>query len=171
MAKRAQLSVETMIMYGLILLVALSVVGVLLYFNVIDLGSYLPDTCDIGGSGDLKCEEMQYTGNATIGNIRIGIRNIGQKPVSLLDVSVEDVGGIHFNGAMEATATYNSGNIDGTVTAQSLPPGEIATVNINVGKAIPGQVFRGILKTTYKFKEGALEQTATGSMRTKATEP
>ena len=52
-SKNGQLSIETMILYGLIALVALSAVAALIYFKVLDLGRYLPDTCNIGGAGDL----------------------------------------------------------------------------------------------------------------------
>jgi hypothetical protein len=163
MAKRAQLSVETMIMYGLILLVALSVVGVLLYFNVIDLGSYLPSTCDIGGSGDLQCEEYQYVGTT----IQLGIKNIGQKPIESISVTATDSESVHFAvAATDATGQYGGVDISTTV---SLPPGGIATISIPTVTSKPGLVFRGTLKTTYKFKGGALDNVASGSMRLKVS--
>jgi hypothetical protein len=163
MAKRAQLSVETMIMYGLILLVALSVIGVLLYFNVIDLGSYLPSTCDIGGSGDLKCEEYQYVGST----IQLGIKNIGQKPIESISVSATDTESVHFTGTVtDATGEYGGVAI---TSAAALPPGGIATISIATTTSKPGLVFRGTLKTTYKYKGGALDNVAAGSMRLKVS--
>lgn len=170
MKKRAQLSIETMIIYGLVILVTLSVIGGLIYFNVLDLGSYLPDKCDIGGAGDLKCEEWSFI--ASSNNIELGIRNIGTKPIDLLAVTVTDKSGIHFTGSKSSeddggSATYNSVAID---TGATLPPGEIAKVTIPVGDtAIAGKLLRGTLITKYKFAEGAITQEATGSIRIKAS--
>jgi hypothetical protein len=168
--KRAQLSIETMIIYGLVILVTLSVIGGLIYFNVLDLGSYLPDKCDLGGTGDLKCEEMKFS--ATDEAIELGIRNIGQKPIDTLIVSVTDKSAVQFSGEKTSQAidvTYN-GNQIGTGTDQvSLPPGEIASVRIETGAAIAGKLLRGTLRTQYKFTEGAITQEAAGSIRIKAS--
>jgi hypothetical protein len=168
--KRAQLSIETMIIYGLVILVALSVIGGLLYFNVIDLGSYLPDKCDLGGSGDLKCEEMKFT---TTG-LELGVRNIGQKPIEYLNVSVTDQSGIHFSGEKGAFAEVQGSDlvwneIDGTVNAKSLAPGEIGRVVIDTGGALSGKLLRGTLKTNYRYSGGAINQGAIGSIRIKAS--
>jgi hypothetical protein len=160
--KRAQLSIETMIIYGLIILVALSVIGGLLYFNVIDLGSYLPDKCDLGGTGDLKCEEMKFTSTG----LSLGIRNIGQKPISELIVNVTDNSGIHFIGSPGGEAKIGTQTVSGTT---ALPPGEISSVDITLATGKPGKLLRGLLKTTYKFKDGAITQEASGSIRIKAS--
>lgn len=168
MNKKGQLSIETMIIYGLVILVTLSVIGGLLYFNVLDLGSYLPDKCDLGGTGDLKCEEMQFSGTPSGGTLELGIRNIGQKPVEVLSVSVTDDSGVHFTTAGPNYAMYNTNRIDGT-TAYTLPPGEIASVTISTSGAIPGKLLRGTLDTSYKFKDGAITQKSSGAVRVKAS--
>jgi hypothetical protein len=154
-------------MYGLILLVALSVIGVLLYFNVIDLGSYLPSTCDIGGSGDLKCEEYQFVGT----NLQLGIRNIGQKPIDLLKIIVADSEDVHFTIPVTGFARVGSSLEEinpVAIPAGVLAPGAIAQVTLITGKpALAGQLFRGSITTTYRYKNGALENTAAGTMRVK----
>jgi hypothetical protein len=177
--KRAQLSIETMIIYGLVILVTLSVIGGLIYFNILDLGSYLPDKCDIGGTGsDLKCEEWSFVANGASSEIVLGIRNIGQKPIDTLVVSVTDQSAVQFSGEKSSSpggsATYTDSNNDvktiGTGTGDaSLPPGEIAKVTIPTGSALAGKLLRGTLKTQYKFTEGAITQEATGSIRIKAS--
>ena len=173
--KRAQLSIETMIIYGLVILVTLSVIGGLIYFNVLDLGSYLPDKCDIGGTGDLKCEEWSFI--AGDHEILLGIRNVGSKPIDTLIVEVEDKSSVHFSGEVSSEDTGGSAEYGTTAIGTgagevSLPPGEIATVTIptgGTGDGLPGKLLRGVLKTKYKFAEGAITQEATGSIRIKAS--
>jgi len=160
--KRAQLSIETMIIYGLIILVALSVIGGLLYFNIIDLGSYLPDKCDLGGTGDLKCEEMSFS---ETGGLKLGIRNIGQKPIESLTVNVTDNSGVMFD---ESTGSGKIG-ADLIDSDTALAPGEIASVEIPAATGKSGKLLRGSLTTSYKFKDGAITQEATGSIRVKSS--
>lgn len=165
MHRKAQLSIETLIVYGLIVLVALSAVGALLYFGVLDLGSYLPDTCDIGGSGVLDCEEMAFSGSS----IQLGIRNNGQRAIELLEVAVDDADDVHFSTETAfATGKYSTGDI---ATSNVLPPGEIASVTIALpagDTALSGRVLKGIITTKFKLKDGAITQEATGTLRIKA---
>ena len=163
--RKAQLSVETMIIYGLVILVTLSVVGALMYFNILELGSYLPDRCNLGGSGDLKCEEMQFSGNT----LEFGVRNVGQKPVSQLDITVTDEEGVHLSQSYSGSAKKTDGSdIDDSNT---LPSGDIASVTIDVSpdEALSGKVLRGSLVTEYKFKDGAIVQKSSGTIRIKAS--
>ena len=160
--KRAQLSVETMIIYGLVILVTLSVIGGLLYFNVLDLGSYLPDKCVLGGTGDLKCEEMKFGS----GTLEIGVRNIGQKPVESLSITVTDDEGVHFSTSATGTATVNSNPISSTNT---LAPGDIALVSISTGGSNSGKLLRGTLVTSFMYRDGVVTQDAVGSIRIKAS--
>ena len=154
-AKKGQLSVETMIIYGLVILVAISVIGLLIYFDVLDLGAYLPDKCDIGGTGDLKCEETQLSGTT----LELGVRNIGQKPISFLSIMIDDTEDIHF------TNTPSSGN----VLSDTLAPGEIVAVSITLTGSDPGRVLQGALTTDYMYLDGAVMQKASGSLRLKAS--
>lgn len=167
--RRAQLSIETMIIYGLVILVALSVIGGLLYFNILDLGSYLPDKCDLGGSGDLKCEEMMFAG----GVLELGIRNIGQKPVDYLNITVTDGAKIHFTDPISAIATYGTPLtkvVDyNNAIAVALAPGEIASVRFVTPSTLKGKLLRGSLVTKYRFSEGAIIQQSSGSIRVKSS--
>ena len=162
-AKKGQLSVETMIIYGLVILVAISVIGILIYFDILDLGAYLPDNCDLGGTGDLKCEEMKFSGNT----IQLGIRNIGQKPIESLGVVARDEEGIHFT-----SSTWDSSTVDGAAIGptNTLAPGKIAAVTITtVGTTDTGRVLKATLTTTYEYLDGAIEQEYVGSLRLKAS--
>ena len=167
-AKKGQLSVETMIIYGLVILVAISVIGALIYFDILDLGAYLPDTCDIGGTGDLKCEEMKFVAG---GDLELGIRNIGQKPIEMLKITVTDEVSVHFSGTPNAEGTYGGSDIGTGAGEVSLPPGEMAKVTITPGSATTtaGKVLRGTLKTEYLYVNGVVTQEAAGNIRIKAT--
>lgn len=155
--RKGQLSIETMIIYGLVILVTLMVIGGLIYFKVLDLSSYLPDKCDLGGSGDLKCEEWSFTTNG----LSLGIRNTGQKPIESLTVSVSDETGVNFVG-------IKSG--DAILTGGTLAPGQIVKVDITDAKSAgTGKILRGPLTVTYKYKEGAIEMKTTGSIRVKSS--
>ncbi len=169
--KKAQLSIETMIIYGLVILVALSVVGGLIYFNILDVSSYLPDKCDIGGTGDFKCEEMKYAVVGANTELELGIRNLGQKPIESLSVSVTDTDRTHFTGEKTSTSEkYGANEISSTNT---LPAGEIAAVKIIVltdaKDPIVKKILRGELRTSYKYKDGAITQEAAGSIRVKGS--
>lgn len=163
--KKAQLSIETMIIYGLVILIALSAIGALIYFNVLDLGSYLPNTCNIGGTGDLKCEEMKLVEG---GNFELGIRNVGQNPIDHLQITVTDDSGVHFNTLGPLDAKDKSGNV--IQSGNALAPGEIALVSVSAGGGVQsGIVLKGTIDTEYKFAGGVVTQEAKGSIRVKAT--
>jgi hypothetical protein len=165
--RKAQLSVETMIVYGLVILVALSVIGGLIYFNILDIGAYLPDKCDIGGVADLKCEEVKLS--STSGRLEFGVRNIGPKPIEQLSITASDRNALHFTGTKTGSGVVAA---SGSTISPSTPlaPGEIAMVSIDVGSGVrSGKVMRGPLMTQYKFKDGAITQEATGEIRIKAS--
>lgn len=167
---KAQLAVETMIIYGLVILVALTVIGGLLYFNILDVGSYLPDKCDIGGAAELKCEEVKFSSASGTNNFEIGIRNIGQKPIELLTVDITDESGVHFQGVKSGTGTVPAGTIGSGTPPITLGPGEISLVSISTGTgAKQGKVLRGTIITSYKYKDGAVTQEASGTIRVRAS--
>jgi hypothetical protein len=161
--KKAQLSIETMIIYGLVILVALSVIGALIYFNILDLSNYLPNQCNIGGTGDLKCEEMSLKSD---GNFQLGIRNTGSRGIELLEVILVDEEGMFFGTLAAVSATIGGTPVSGTNT---LGPGQMALVSIS-GSApnLEGRVMNAKLFTTYRLTNGVVDQEASGSIRIKA---
>jgi hypothetical protein len=52
--KKAQLAVETLLIYGIAILIVLLAIAALISFGVLDLGSLLPNTCNLGSG--LSCE-------------------------------------------------------------------------------------------------------------------
>ena len=171
--KKAQLSVETMIIYGLVILFSLSVLGLLIYFGVLDLGSYLPDSCNIGGTGDLKCEEQKLS--KTSDKFELGIRNTGQRPLKSLEVSVTDAASTHFTtlGPIVGTVVVGATVVPISDT-NPLSPGDVAVISAVIlasdGTVKPGKVLRGTLKTAYEYKDGVITQEASGTIRVKATD-
>ena len=163
--KKGQLSIETMILYGLIALVALSTVAALIYFHVLDLGRYLPDTCDIGGTGDLKCEEM--SASSANNRIEIGVRNVAQKNIDNLVIVLNDSSGIHLR-------THAVGAHQG-----SIPPGQIVSIVFqlydtntgaeNEGKILTNQIFEAKMYTSYMYSSGAITQESSGNMKVKTS--
>jgi len=161
MNKRGQLSIETLILYGLIVLVALSAVGALIYFNVLDLGGYLPDTCNIAGTGDLKCEE--FRANPADNTVSLSIRNIGQKTITKGDnavaFTIDDQENTHFTGTVKTTMP----------SAWSLAPGAIKEVKFTIpssdGELKSGATLRATITAEYVYAGGVIDQGATGDLR------
>lgn len=161
-SRKGQLSIETMIIYGLIALVALSAVAALIYFDVLNLGRYLPDRCNIGGSGDLKCEEIKVS--STSNEIVLGIRNVAQKPIESFSLTITETSKVHLN------SPYTASN-NPTIT-ETIPPGKIFEVKIPIaglGTIKSGQVFEADIFTSYKYVDGAITQEASGDMRAKSS--
>jgi hypothetical protein len=174
MGKKGQLSIETMILYGLIALVALAAVAALIYFDVLNLGSYLPDKCDIGGSGDMNCEEIRVVSTPPVGNtvgnlnVQLGIRNIGQKTITDVEVC------IHGDTFMQPVAGGNDfcEPLLTTSGGTSIPTGEMGVVTFTDTIAGAGNAkgsFTGKLTASYEYTGGVVEQAAVGSLRAKVT--
>lgn len=79
MNKKAQLSFETIIIYGLIIVVVTLAVGALVYFGVLDLGRLLPEKCNAGAP--MVCETYQITTTPNE-EVKLEIRNKAGKRVN-----------------------------------------------------------------------------------------
>lgn len=84
--KKAQLAVETLMIYGIAILVVMLAIGALIGFGVLDLGSLLPDSCTITGAA-LTCEEYYFSKTTGI-NIEV-TNNIGKNLEALNLTSVK----------------------------------------------------------------------------------
>lgn len=185
MLKRGQLSIETLIIYGLIILVALSAVAALIYFDVLNLGNYLPDSCNIGGTGDLTCEEMRLS--STANQLQLGLKNSGQRPIETITVTVKEDDLIHITNVNGLTAagdndddgsadtSHEITDIDGNPISPSNPltQGELAIVTIDIsgsnGAVVQGSAMKATIITEYTFRGGAITQESIGTIRIKAT--
>ncbi len=79
MNRKAQLSFETIIIYGLIIVVVTLAVGALVYFGVLDLGRLLPEKCNAGAP--MICETYQITTTANQ-EVKLEIRNKAGKRIN-----------------------------------------------------------------------------------------
>lgn len=59
MKKKAQVAMESLMVYGIAILIVMLAIGALIYFGVLDLGSYLPDKCNL--PGQVKCENYRVS--------------------------------------------------------------------------------------------------------------
>lgn len=155
---RAQLSIETMIIYGLVILVTLSVIGGLLYFDILNVGSYLPEQCDISGN-DMSCQEWGI--DTSDDTVTLGIRNTGQRAINISSMELTDEGGIFFSGATDVNETdIGSDN--------NLAPGELRAFRFDdesLSGFEEGQTLRGELEIQYEYADGVVGQTARGTVR------
>src|SRR3989344_5713297 len=85
MNKKAQLAVETLLIYGVAILIVMLAIGALISFGILDLGGLLPDTCNIQGA-PLTCEEYFVSKSRGV-NIEL-TNNLGKNLDSLSLVRV-----------------------------------------------------------------------------------
>ncbi len=83
--KKAQLAVETLLIYGIAILVVMLAIGALISFGILDLGGLLPDTCSIQGAS-LSCDEYYFSKSSGL-NMEI-TNNIGKNLAALEIISV-----------------------------------------------------------------------------------
>ncbi|MCM2326193.1 MAG: hypothetical protein NDI94_07035 [Candidatus Woesearchaeota archaeon] len=146
--KRAQAAVETLLIYGVTILIVMLAIGALIGFGVIDLGRLLPDNCEI--SSALVCEN--YEVSATGNQVQLELRNTLGKNIQGFTVDIEGEGndlGIWgcdpaIYGAIDADG---DGNVDGEqpilVNGDVTPtPVILSNCNIQVpkGKKIQGVI-------------------------------
>jgi len=68
--KRAQASVETLLIYGVTLLIVMLAIGALIGFGVLDLGGLLPDKCEINNA--LTCENYAVASD----KVQLELKNV-----------------------------------------------------------------------------------------------
>jgi len=116
MRKKAQITMESLLLYGAAILVVLLAIAALTYFGVLDLGRLLPDKCNFEGTGGLRCDDYRVT-NAAGEHIQIEVTN---KATKAFDIS-----------AMGSSFTSeDSGIASGCTLAsdQTITPGETETL-------------------------------------------
>lgn len=144
--KRSQIAIETLMVYGAVILIVMLAIGALVYFGVLDLGSYLPDKCDIKGAG-LVCESFSLSKS---GYITIEVKNeLGKNIESMTlysckEADANDVGNV-FTGGM------------GCLISLPLNPPAGLGNNIINGELAGGKVFvscpiNSVLKGNSKIK-------------------
>jgi hypothetical protein len=79
--KKAQITMESLLLYGAAILVVLLAIAALTYFGVFNLGNLFPQSCDLSGTGLIKCDEYQITKSDE--TIVVVIRNTASRPITI----------------------------------------------------------------------------------------
>jgi hypothetical protein len=79
--KIGQVAVETLLIYGVALLIVMLAIGALIGFGVLDLGSLLPDDCQLG---EFKCESYVVSPDG----VQFELRNNFNKNIQRFNITV-----------------------------------------------------------------------------------
>lgn len=166
MWKKAQITMETILIYGIIAIVVLSGIGALIYFGVFDLGNYLPDRCSIS-TGDLEC--YQWTAEEG-SNIAFGFQNNLNRKVTIHNVSLRQTEGIDiFSGSTDGTCviTCNQTSNVNDANPKNQAPCQATAANECTIDTLKGQKVKFDMLVTYQPTGGAINQTASGEFTVK----
>lgn len=136
---------ESLLLYGLAILVVLLAIGALTYFGVLDLGRALPDRCTLTSSGALDCLEWSVSQGtpadgaaaAVPGTVTLGLKNIAASGIKITDGTL----------TIEGSAITCS-----TTSDLDLVSGQTGQYVLTCTGALPqrvGQKVRGELELTY----------------------
>ncbi|MBN1157186.1 hypothetical protein JXA85_06185 [Candidatus Woesearchaeota archaeon] len=149
--RKAQIAMESLLLYGVAILVVVLAVAALIYFGVLDLGQMLPEKCSMEGTGIFSCEEWAV--KATDKTIQIVVLNKGTKGVTISKAS--------FNPADPILA--KDCESDETV---DIPSGSKKAVKITCD-SFEGEVnkkIKGTITIDHKFSDGILDMSTTGTL-------
>ena len=168
--KKAQITMESLFLYGVAILVVLLAVAALSYFGILDLGRLLPEQCDLGSTGTFECEEWSVKSSTSATNantVMLVIKNKGTKSVDIQ----EAIFNASDPGLASGCSVAESGGVLLSTTSLTILPGssellEIvcsdgagAAVNVAESKRIKGEI---ILK--HKFSGGQLNSETVGTL-------
>lgn len=156
---------ETIFIYGIVAVIVLTGIGALVYFGVLDLGSYLPETCKCTESG-LECTEWNLPSGS--GNIVLGIENQLNAGIEVSEFTVSAPSGVQYlnNGSLTTSCTSApDGNAVGTNNA-TIGPKQIGEIKSNcyVAGDYSGERIKLAYTMTYERSDGAIQQTANGEV-------
>lgn len=150
MKKRAQLAVETLLIYGIAILIVMLAVGALVAFGVLDLGGLLPDQCQLGDA--LVCENYVVLQNS----VQLELRNTLGKNIQNFTVSIKGEGNnLGLWGCNETT--YTSILVNGEIT-------NVVTLPCDV-KVPSGKKIEGVMFVSFYPVGSSIARTSTGKIR------
>lgn len=158
--KRAQITMESLLLYGAAILVVLLAIAALTYFGVFDLGNLLPSKCNLEDTQMFKCDEYQYktlVGAGTSPEVSIVVRNIASKPILIESASFAPQDAGYFSCSA------------GTFAPATVTPGATSTITFECSPFPPkaGDKVKGVITLTSKYVGGTLSTTTTGSVTAK----
>lgn len=150
MKKRAQLAVETLLIYGIAILIVMLAVGALVAFGVLDLGGLLPDQCQLGDA--LVCENYVVLQDS----VQLELRNTLGKNIQNFTVSIKGEGNnLGLWGCNDTTIT--SILINGEIT-------NVVTLPCDV-KVPSGKKIEGVMSVSFYPVGSSIARTSTGKIR------
>ena len=148
--KKGQLAVETLLIYGIAILVVMIAIGALIGFGVLDMSGLLPDSCQMG---DFTCENYQVSSNG----VQLELRNNLGKNIQNFTIAISGEG--DNEGLWQGcTGDYSSLVVQGELTK---PP-----VKIDCSVLIPaGKKIQGVIVANVNFVGSSIPRTIKGSIR------
>jgi len=153
MKKRAQITMESLLLYGAAILVVLLAIAALTYFGVLDLGRYLPEKCNFEGTGVFQCEEYRAQAGGT-DSLQLILANKGTKSVDINDATFEAT-----DAGMMAGCSLSGG-------AVTILPGDTGQLDFDctTNRADIGDRIGGPVTIMHQFTGGTLETTSLGDL-------
>lgn len=147
---KAQLAVETLLIYGIAILVVMLAIGALIGFGVLDMGSLLPDDCKLG---ELTCENYQVSSTG----VQLELRNNLGRNVNSVFINITGEG--DNEGLWQGcNVTYTALIVQGELTK---PPVVIpCTILVPQGKKI-----QGVITASVGLTGSAIPRTIKGKIR------
>jgi hypothetical protein len=169
MRKKSQVAMESLMVYGIAILIVMLAIGALIYFGVLDLGSYLPDKCNL--PGNIKCENYLLTSHATAGTLELELRNSVGKNIEYSNIALvgtEDWAGV----ACTYTPAAGSTPAQTTLGKYKQMNGDLTRFVLTCGATVPttvsGKKVKGSLTATYNVVGSTIAQNIKGEIQTKA---
>ena len=149
--KQAQLAVETLLIYGIAILIVMLAVAALIGFGVLDLGGLLPDQCQLGDA--LVCENYLVSTDG----VQLELRNTLGKNIDQFNITI--VGEGDNAGLWSCTETTFSDTL--------IVNGEVGDVmNIPCQIQVPvGKKISGTLTVRFQPVNSNIMRTTTGKIR------
>lgn len=150
MKKRAQLAVETLLIYGIAILIVMLAVGALVAFGVLDLGGLLPDQCQLGDA--LACENYVVLEDS----VQLELRNTLGKNIQNFTIAIKGEGNnLGLWGCNETT--YASYLYNGEIS-------NVVTLDCDV-KAPVGKKIEGVMSVSFYPVGSSIARSSTGKIR------
>ncbi|MFH2019798.1 MAG: hypothetical protein ABIJ34_00130 [archaeon] len=163
---KSQAAVETLLIYGVAILVVMLAIGALIGFGVLDLGSLLPDKCEISGVA-IDCSDYLIEP----GNVQLQLRNSIGKNINVYNVTIE--GEDDSLGLWGTNCSYSGlpGALPGSQEGKLIINGEKSSFTLGVCdvKVTPGKKIKGKLLIRYASVGSNLVKTAYGSINAKVS--
>jgi hypothetical protein len=149
MKKRAQLAVETLLIYGVAILIVMVAIGALIATGVLKPDTLLPDECKLGNT--LTCENYEITPSG----VQVELRNSYGKNIQQLYINIEGKGDTE--GLWKCTETaYANVIVNGELSSPIFIP-----CDIQVPK---GNKIRGIVTVKFNPVGSQINRSITGSI-------